>query len=79
MPRYELVVRGAFAEDSIDALAGFTKTVDGDMTVLRGELASDHDLAAVLDEFGALGLGLHALRQLPEQDGTDARPPAAPR
>jgi hypothetical protein len=69
--RYEFVLRGRIDRTSVPALAGFTRTTRGDFVVFRGDLDSDQGLADVLGQFAALGLGLHAVRELPD-DGPDA-------
>jgi hypothetical protein len=71
---YEFVIRGDLDQGAIPALSGFTRATDDGDVVLRGALASEHDLALVLGQFASLGLGLHAFRQLPEPEA-DPRPP----
>jgi len=69
--RYEFVLRGRIDRTAVPALSGFTRTTQGDFVVFRGDLDSDQGLADVLAQFAALGLGLHAVRELPD-DGPDA-------
>ena len=74
---YEFVIHGHLDQEAIPALSGFTRVADGGDVVLRGALESDQDLALVLGQFASLGLGLHALRQLPDPE-QDPRPPKEP-
>ena len=64
MRNYEFVVRGRLDRDAIPGLSGFTRIDAGDDVVLTGQLDSEQELAAVLDQFAALGLGLHGFRAL---------------
>jgi len=80
MPDCEIVLHGTLDPRSIPALVDFTRhTADG-ATVLRGALASEEDVATILDAFASLGLGLRSLRLLPEAESVHAagHPPATP-
>jgi hypothetical protein len=65
---YEFVVRGQLGPQAVPALSHFERSVENGYTVLRGALESEHELPEVLGEFASLGLGLHAVRKLPEPD-----------
>jgi hypothetical protein len=66
-PCYEFVIRGNLSPDAVPALSGFTRTVEDEFLILRGALPAGQDLSTVLAQFAALGLGLHSLRLLPEE------------
>jgi hypothetical protein len=76
----EIVVHGTLDAGSVRALSGFTHLTAEGLTVLRGTIATERDLAAILDAFASLGLGLHSLRLLPEPESMDAvgHPPRTP-
>jgi len=69
--RYEFTLRGRLDRDAIPALAAFARADDGEFVVLSGALAPGQGLADVLDQFASLGIGLHAVRELPG-DASDA-------
>ena len=66
--RYEFVVRGQLSPEAVPALSQFERSVEDGDTVLRGALESEKELPKVLGQFASLGLGLHAVRQLPGPD-----------
>jgi hypothetical protein len=63
--RYEFVMRGDLGPEAVPALSDFVRTFEDGYTVLRGTLPTEHELPQVLGQFASLGLGLHAVRQLP--------------
>ena len=70
--RYEFVLHGLVDGPVVPALSQFTRTVQGDFVVLRGDLESDQGLAEVLSQFASLGLGLHSFRKLTPDDVHEA-------
>ena len=77
MPRYELVLDGVLADETVAELAGFAATREDDTTILRGELSSPDDLRGLLEAFETLGLGLQSLRRVPRFEDWNQR--SAPR
>ena len=70
---YEFILRGRVDRDAIPALATLGRTEEGEFVVFSGHLAPGLGLADVLGQFAALGLGLHAVRELPD-DPDDESP-----
>jgi hypothetical protein len=66
-PCYEFVIRGNLSPDAVPSLSGFTRSVEDEFLIMRGALPAGQDLSTVLAQFAALGLGLHSLRLLPEE------------
>jgi hypothetical protein len=65
-PRYEFTLRGHLDRAVVPALSDFDRIDESGFVVLSGDLAPGVGLADVLAQFESLGIGLHAVRQLPE-------------
>jgi hypothetical protein len=65
---YEFVMRGRLGPEAVPGLSDFVRTFEDGYTVLRGTLPTEQELPQVLGQFASLGLGLHAVRQLPEPE-----------
>ena len=63
--RYQFTLRGHLDGGVVPALADFARSEDSGFLVLTGELAPGVTLGDVLAQFAALGLGLHAVTELP--------------
>jgi hypothetical protein len=65
MTSYELEIGGELTDGLAQAFDGFSVSQRCGRTTLVGDVASTHELTALLARLEELGIGLSRLRQLP--------------
>jgi hypothetical protein len=70
---YEIRVRGKLGEGVANSFSGFEAEVEPAETILRGAVASQSDLRALLEKLESLGLELIEVRRVDRSEDTGRR------